>query len=89
MAVYRTEISLLVRPFIPNGDFVLVEIFDVGGSGTKPSEFVTYRPEWKLLRGDHWKRLGQIKTHLVSKDAFRTGSCAVSLFRAFIQNASH
>jgi hypothetical protein len=34
------QFAALVRPFVPNGDAMLVEIFDVGVAGEEPQQLM-------------------------------------------------
>jgi hypothetical protein len=38
--VDRPQFAALVRPVVPNGDAMLVEIFDVGVAGEEPQQLV-------------------------------------------------
>ena len=40
MAVHRTQVSVLIGPFVPDGDAVVLQELDVGVSGEEPQELV-------------------------------------------------
>ena len=57
MAIDRTEIALLVGPFIPDRDTVLVQIGNVGVTLEKPEQFVNHGFGVDLLGRDERKAL--------------------------------
>ena len=48
-AIDSPEAAVFVRPFVPNGDAVLVQIFDIGVAAQKPKQLVNDRFEMKLF----------------------------------------
>src|SRR5262245_4243265 len=74
-----TEFAVLVGPFVPDRDTVIVEIFYIGIAGQKPQELVSDRLEVHLLCGEQRKALGEIKPYLVTKDRQRARPGAVAL----------
>jgi hypothetical protein len=42
----------------------------------------------QFLGGDHRKSIPKIKPHLVTKNAFRSGSGAIGFLNAFVENMS-
>ena len=52
-AVDRPKLARLrVRPLVPDGDTMLVEVLDVGVAGEKPEQLVGDRWKVQLLGGD-------------------------------------
>src|SRR5262249_37555951 len=65
LAVNRTKITILVGPFVPDGDAVVVEILDVGVTGEKPQQFMDDRFQMQFLRGHQRKAVAEIEAHLM------------------------
>src|SRR3977135_1432161 len=87
MAIDRTELALLVGPFVPDRDALLLEPAHIGVSGEKPEELVDDGLQMQLLGGDQWEALRQIEAHLVAEDGQCAGSGAVALFQALLEHA--
>src|ERR1700730_12576350 len=62
LAVHGSELTLLVRPFVPDGDAVLAQPRDIRISPEKPQQLVDYRTQMNLLRGDERKAIAEIET---------------------------
>ena len=84
--VNATEISIFVRPFVPNADAVFVQIFDIGVTTQKPKQLVNDRFEMKLFRRQQGKTLAQIESRLRTKNRQRAGPSAVALLHPLPQN---
>src|SRR5207244_2079768 len=88
-AVDAAEISFFVRPLVPNGDAVFVEIFDVGVAAQKPKQFVNDRFDVELFRCQQREpRTGwpQIETGLRTKDRQRASAGSIVARLTFVQN---
>ena len=81
-SINRPEIALLVRPFVPDRDAVVIEIFDIGIAGEKPEQLVGDRLEMKFLGGRQRKACSQIESHLVAEHRQRPGAGAIAFFSA-------
>ena len=81
MSVDRTELAVGICPFVPNSHSVVLKILHVGVALQKPKQLVDYRLQVQLLRGEQGEALTHVETHLVSENAYRTGSGAVVLLR--------
>ena len=88
LAVDRAEIAVLVGPFVPDGDTVLVEIFDVGVAAQEPEQFVDDRFQVQLLGGEQRKALGKIEAHLMAEDREGADAGAVALLHAVASTRS-
>ncbi len=86
LAVDGAELAIIVGPFIPNCDLVLVEITNIRFSAQKPEQLVNDRPQVELLGREQRKALAQIEPHLVAKHAARAGARAVAFDDAVIEN---
>jgi hypothetical protein len=52
MTVNGTEVAVLIRPFVPDGDFVVLKIFDVGVALQEPQQLIASGRDiaaWKPL----------------------------------------
>ena len=87
LAVDGAEIAILVRPFVPNADLVVLEIGDVGVALQEPQQFDDDRAQVQLLGGDEREAVGKVEAHLVAEDAQRADAGAVLLRHAFFQDA--
>ena len=89
LAVDRTEIAVGIGPFVPDGDAVLVEIFDVGVAAQEPEQLVDDGFDVQLLGGDQGKARGEIEAHLMAEHRARADTRAVALFHALGEHAVH
>ena len=62
LAVDRAEVAVLVGPFVPDGDAVLVEIVDVGVAAQEPQQLVDDGLQMQLLGGDQRKAVARDRT---------------------------
>src|SRR5262249_48041039 len=89
LAIDRTEITMFVRPFVPDPNPVIVEIFDVGIAGQKPEQLVDNGFDVQLLGREQRKALRQVEPRLVAEYRQRTGPGAVVLLHAVGENVLH
>ena len=88
-AIDRAEIAVLVGPFVPDRDAVVVEIFDVGVAAQEPQQLVDDRFDVQLLGGDQRKAARQVEAHLMAEDRAGADAGAVALFDALGEHAFH
>ena len=86
ITVNGAQVSLLVGPFIPDADSMLVEVLDLCASGKKPQQFINHRAKMYLFGGEQGKPFLEIKPHLVSEDTESSGAGAVVLLDAMIED---
>jgi hypothetical protein len=86
IAINRSKLSLLIGPFVPDTDTILLKITDIGFAFQEPEQFVDDRPEVKLLGGKKGKTFGKVKTHLISESADSTGTGPVFFPDTNLQN---
>ena len=89
MAIDRAEVAVLIGPFVPDRDAVLVEIFDIGVAAQKPEQLVDDRFDVQLLGGDERKAALQIEPHLMAEDRAGADAGAVAFFDALGEHAFH
>ena len=77
VSVYRSEVAVLVSPFVPDSHTVILEVFDIGISGDEPEKFVDYRFQMDFLSREKRKAFTEVKSHLVAEYALGTGSGAI------------
>src|SRR5438270_4341124 len=73
-AIDTPEISLLVRPFIPNRHPMLVQPADVSVAAQEPKQLVNNRFQMELFRRQKGKALAQIKSGLSAENRERADS---------------
>ena len=75
-AVDASEIAFGVGPFVPDGDAVVLEPFDVGVAAQEPEEFVGDRLEVDFLGGEKGKTL-TLPTHNSGTPRRSAGVCTL------------
>ncbi len=86
LAVDWAEVSFFVGPFVPDSDFVVLEVLDVGVSFEEPEEFVNDGAEVEFFGGEAGKSLGEVVAGLAAKDAESSSASAVSSFFAVFED---
>ncbi len=86
LAIDRAKVAILVGPFVPDGDAVVVEIFDVGVAGQEPQELMDDRLQMQLLGGGDGKTVGKVKAHLVAEHRTRPGAGAIATISTVFQH---
>src|SRR5262249_19286109 len=89
LTVHRAKIAALVRPFVPDADAAVLEIFDICVAGEKPEQFVDDRLQVQLLRREHRKAFAQIEAHLMAENGNRADAAAVALFHPIRKDVLH
>jgi hypothetical protein len=84
MTIYRSQIAILICPFIPNSYPVFLEVFDIGIAFEKPKQFMDNGLEVEFLGGEEGETFFQIKTHLMSKNRNGASASTVMLFCALL-----
>ena len=67
MPVDRAKVAIGVGPFVPDGDAVVVQIFDVGVAVQEPEQLVHDRLQRQALGGQHREAGRQVEAHLMAK----------------------
>jgi hypothetical protein len=81
------QISVLVGPFIPDGDPIFVKIANIRITRQKPQKFMDNRLHMEFFRGQNRKALRKVKPHLMTENGTCAGACPVAAFHAIINNA--
>jgi hypothetical protein len=79
LAIHGAEFALLVRPFVPDADVMIAQIFDVGVAAQEPQKLINDRPQVQLLGGHQRKAILKVEAHLITEHAQRAGSGAIAL----------
>jgi len=82
-AVNRSKVTPLIRPFIPDCDSVIVQIFGVGVSAQKPQQLVDDRAQVDFLRRDQRKRAPEVEARLRTEKPDGSGPSAIGPGLAF------
>src|SRR5690606_12828908 len=88
LAIHRAKITVLVGPFVPDADLVVLQIGDVGVTGEEPQQFVDDRAQMQLLGGDQREAVVEVEAHLPAEHRARAGADAVVLDRAMFENVA-
>ena len=86
VTVHRAEIAVRIRPFVPDGDFVIVQELDVRVPAEEPQQLDDDRAEVELLRGEAGKSLGKIVAVLPPENGERASARAVATLHAVREN---
>lgn len=89
MAVNRTEVAVLIGPFVPDANSVFFQVTDVGIALQKPQQLVNDRAQVQLLGGKHRKAGAEVEAHLPAEHRARTRTGAVCFWGALFENMAH
>ena len=87
MPIDRSEVAVLIGPFVPDVDIVVEQILDVRVSLEEPQQFVDDSFQVEFLGGEQGESLLQIVARLCTEDAQRARTGAVAFLDAFFENA--
>ena len=86
LTVYRPKVSILVGPFVPDSNLVVLQLADVGVPRDEPQQLVDNTRPVYSLSGHCREALGEVETHLVTKHRDSPRPRTVSLLLAFREN---
>ncbi len=89
IAIDRSQIAVFIRPFVPDGYAVFLQPGDVAFPPEKPQQLDDDGAEVQFFGRDHREALGEIKPHLMSENAGRSGAGPVGFLYSFMENSSH
>ena len=89
VAVHGPQVTVLVRPLVPDGHAVLSQIAHVGVAGDKPQQFVNDRLGVQLLGREERKSGTEVEAHLVAEDRQRPRTRAVVLALTVVAHMAH
>ena len=69
MTVNRPQVAVFIGPLIPDGHFVVVEIFNIGIAGDKPQKFVDNGAQVDFLGCEKGESFTQVEAHLIAEYA--------------------
>ncbi|MNS85947.1 hypothetical protein D3C72_1198280 [compost metagenome] len=88
-AVDRAQFAVLVGPFVPDADAVLLQPAHIGRALQEPQQFQDDGLQVQLLGGHHRKAFAQVEAHLVAEHRARAGAGAVGLVGARLVHMAH
>ena len=88
MPVDRSKITVLIRPFIPDGHPVILQVFNIGVPGYEPQQFINYRLQMHFLGSEQRESFGKVETHLISEYTLRPDTCPVMLHHPVLADMS-
>ncbi len=88
-AVHGAEVAIFACPLIPNGDVAFFQPIVIAGSSEEPQQLLNDRAQVNLLSGDQRKAFVQIKTHLITKNAFGASAGAVGFGNTVVVHVLH
>ena len=68
-AVYGAQVPVFIGPFIPDGNAMIAQIFDVRFATEKPQKLVNDGAQVQLFGGEKRETIGEVEAHLVAEDA--------------------
>ncbi len=71
------EVAIFICPFVPDADFVFLEITNVGVATEEPKKFMNDAAKMKLLGGDDGESCAEIIAALLAKNGIGTSARAV------------
>ena len=89
LAIDRAEVAVFVRPLVPNGDVVVVQVLDVRVAAQEPQQLVDDGAQMQLLGRQQGETLLQVKAHLVAENAVRPRTRAVGFIVTLIEDRAH
>ena len=89
MTIDGAEISLLVRPFVPDADSVLLEVADIGVALQEPQQLVNDRAQVQFFGGQRRKAGREIEAHLPTKYGSGSGPGTVGFWGAVFKHMAH
>ena len=87
MSIDRTQLAVLVSPFVPNTHTVFLQILHVRIALKEPQQFIYNRFQMQFLGGQERKTVLHLKAHLMSENRDRSCSRPVMFHRAFLQHS--
>src|SRR5690606_12869007 len=87
--VYGSKFALVVSPFIPDADALLLQPAHVGITAQEPKQFDKNTFDMQLFGGDQWKALRQVEAHLVAKNGSCAGAGSVGFALSMFVNMAH
>ena len=88
-AIDGSQLTVFVRPFIPDRDAVFLQVLNVRITAQEPQQLVDDRFGMQLLGSDHGKTLAEIEAHLVTEHAECSGAGSIFLAYAGIAYVAH
>ena len=88
-SVDRTQIAILVRPFIPDRHAVFLQVANVRVALQEPQQFVDDRARVQFLGRQQREAVLQAKAHLPAEHRQRPGAGAVGLVVAVFEHMAH
>ena len=81
-----SEIPILVRPFVPDGHLVVVQVADIRIAFQKPQKLMDDAPQVELLRRQARKAFRKVVAILPAENGTRAGPRTVRAVHAVVQN---
>jgi hypothetical protein len=78
VAINGSEFAIFIGPFVPDLDAIFVEVGNIGVAFEKPQQFIDNRFEVEFFGRHHRETFRKIKAHLITENAFGSGSGAVA-----------
>ncbi|MNI89333.1 hypothetical protein D3C73_1467240 [compost metagenome] len=77
---------MLVSPFIPDADPILLQVADIGVTTEKPKQLMNDRPQVNFFGGHQGDPFTQVKAQLTAKHGDDSCTSAITLLGAIFQN---
>ena len=89
VAVNRPEVAVLVGPFVPDRDLVVLQPADVGVAAQKPEQLDDDGAQVQLLGGQRREAGGEVEAHLPAEHRARAGAGAVGFDVPVVEHVAH
>lgn len=89
LAIDRAEFALFVRPFVPDGHAVFLEVADVGFTAQEPQQLVDDRAQMQFLGRHARESLAQIVTRLPAENRDRARARPIRAPFAVLHHIPH
>jgi hypothetical protein len=86
LSVYRTEITIVISPLVPDRNFMLFKPFDIRIATKKPEQFIDDALYRELLGREHRKARCQVISILITEHAARAGTSTIITIVTVVEN---
>ena len=88
LAVDGSEFAVVVGPFVPDGDAVLVEVVEIGFAADEPEQFVDDAASVDFFGGEEWEAAGEVEADLMAEGGDSAGAGAVGFVGAVLEDVA-
>src|SRR5437868_2794619 len=86
VAINRSQLAGRIRPFVPDGDAMLLQPMHIGFAAQEPQQLIDDGFEVDFLGRDQGKAFGEVEAHLMAENRARASARTVTLLHALAQH---